>query len=132
MVFNDLWGEATCSRESPTLTMAESHGNFTWDNGKLDITGIESQDYMSLLGGPRRRRREEDRLVSHILFVKKLALYFHWIKKRFKNLSCRFNLCLRRACGLSLSVDPVTESMHVTSRLLNSQSPEKSAFVSKY
>lgn len=50
-------------------------------NGKLDITGVESRDYMRRLGGPG-RRREEDGLVSQKLLVRKLALYFHWMKKK--------------------------------------------------
>lgn len=45
--------------------MAGSHGSFTWEHGKLAITGVESRDYMRLLGGSR-RRREEDGLVSQI------------------------------------------------------------------
>lgn len=44
------------------------HGNI----GKLDITGVESGDYMRMLGGA-----EEEELVSQILFVRKLVLYFH-------------------------------------------------------
>lgn len=34
MVFNDLWGKATCSRESLLLTMAWDYGIFTWVNVK--------------------------------------------------------------------------------------------------
>lgn len=58
MVFNDLWGEATCSWESSILTMAGNYGIFTWENVKAEYyKGWVSGDYMGMLGELRRRRK---------------------------------------------------------------------------
>lgn len=42
MVFNDLWGEATCSHKSLILTWPGVMGFLHGKLGKLDITGVES------------------------------------------------------------------------------------------
>lgn len=57
MVFNDLWGEATCSHKSLILTWPGVMGFLHGKIGKLDITGVESGDYMRMLGGELRKRR---------------------------------------------------------------------------
>lgn len=57
MVFNDLWGEATCSNKSLILNGLESWDFLHGSLGKLDITGVESGDYMRRLGELRRGRR---------------------------------------------------------------------------
>lgn len=57
MVFNDLWGEATCSHKSLILTWPGVMGVLHGKLGKLDITGVESGDYMRMLEPRRRGRR---------------------------------------------------------------------------
>lgn len=56
MVFNDLWGEATCSHKSLILTRLRVMGFLHGKIVKLDITGVEFGDYMRLLGELRRRK----------------------------------------------------------------------------
>lgn len=89
MVFNDLWGEATCSHKSLILTWPGVMGFLHGKLGKLDITGVESglhEDVRRTEGG------EGGISESRIIHQKTRVLLK---KKIHKNFPCGLSLLTR-------------------------------------